>query len=114
MANDAGGYWSLANYVGQGFNVYGAYDMTSTTGLLFDFPDDTGHDFSFQGKTFQIPKTVLGAESVNTYFQHVSGSTRESYQDSVATSANVQVADVRAGEQDDEEGQRDRQAARDQ
>jgi hypothetical protein len=91
MANDASGYWSLANYVGQGFNVYGAYDMTSTTGLLFDFPDDTGHDFSFQGKTFQIPKTVLGAESVNTYFQHVSGSTRESYQDSLATSANVQV-----------------------
>lgn len=91
MSNDANGYWSLANYVGQGFNVYGAYDMTSTTGLLFDFPDDTGHDFSFQGKTFRIPITVLGAESVNTYFQHVSGSTRESYQDSLATSANVQV-----------------------
>ena len=91
MSNDANGYWSLANYVGQGFNVYGAYDMTSTTGLLFDFPEDTGHDFSFQGKTFRIPITVLGAESVNTYFQHVSGSTRESYQDSLATSANVQV-----------------------
>lgn len=91
MPSDATGYWSLANYVGQGFNVYGSYDMTSTTGLLFDFPDNDGHDFDFQGKTFLIPKTVLGAESVNTYYQHVSGSTRESYQDNLATSANVQV-----------------------
>jgi hypothetical protein len=85
------GYWSIANYVGQGFNVYGAYGMSSATGLLFNYPDDSVHTFQLQGKTLSIPTAILGVDDPSSYSTHASGSTRESYQDSLATSANIQT-----------------------
>jgi hypothetical protein len=87
----ATGYWSIANYIGQGFDVYGKYDMSSTTGLLFNYPDATAHEFILQGKSFLLPASVLGVEDGTSYFKEASGSTRETYQDSLATEANVEV-----------------------
>ena len=87
----AGGYWSLANFVGQGFQVYGAYSFDSTRGNLFNFPRNEVHDFKFQGVTVQIPDAMEGTENARSYIEQMHGSTREEYQNTLAASAEVEA-----------------------
>lgn len=87
----ADGYWSPANYVGQGFHVYGAYSFDSTAGSLFQYPRDQVHDFTFQGTTVQIPDAMDGTEDARSDIAEAYGSTREEYQNKLAVSADVEV-----------------------
>jgi hypothetical protein len=85
------GYWSLANFVGQGFQVYGDYSFESTLGSLFHFPPDKVHSFTFQDVTVEIPDAMDGKEYAKSEIDFIHGSTREEYQNKLAVSASVEA-----------------------
>lgn len=85
-------YLTQANFVGQGFDIWGKYDvLTSVITPLFDPSKAKSHKFEFLGQTFELPDYVVGAEDTNVYFTEDTGSSREDFQNSLAINASVNV-----------------------
>lgn len=83
-------YLSQANFVGQGFDIYGAYNIkTSRITLLFD-PEKAGtHEFTFLGKTYALPAYIDGAENTEATYLEATVNTRDEFQNSISAHAKV-------------------------
>jgi hypothetical protein len=86
-------YLSQANFVGQGFDIWGQFDVVaSVITPLFD-PGKAGtHNFEFLDKTWALPDYVSGAEDTGAYFTEDTGSSREDFQSSLAVNASVNAS----------------------
>ncbi|HEY0733733.1 MAG TPA: MAC/perforin domain-containing protein [Herpetosiphonaceae bacterium] len=83
-------YLSQANYVGQGFDIYGAYNITtSRTQALFD-PEKAGtHQFDFLGKTYALPSYIDGTVNTESRYLEETVHTRDEFQNVIASHAKV-------------------------
>src|SRR5512139_984845 len=80
---------SQAFAVGQGFNVYGAFDSSSLTRPLAD-PQKAGTaTFRFQGVDYSVPDFVIGVENTSSYVLKTVSDTREQAQEGIAVHAGV-------------------------
>lgn len=86
-------YLSQANFVGQGFDIYGAYNIkTSRITLLFD-PEKAGtHEFTFLGKTYALPAYIDGAENTEATYLEETLNTRDEFQNTIAAHAKVNAS----------------------
>jgi len=83
-------YLSQANAVGQGFDIYGKYDVKSSAITPLLDPAKAGTKiFTFLGKEYAVPSYVDLIEATDAIYSEFTGETRESFQNSLSESANV-------------------------
>lgn len=85
-------FLSQANALGQGFNIYGAYNDDSLMRPLFDFTAAPTQTFTLLGTTYDIPAMVQGIQSTETHFTEGAFRTREEFQNSIAAFAGVEAS----------------------
>src|SRR5687767_9438743 len=83
-------YLSQANAVGQGFDIYGEYDVKSSAITPLLDPAKAGtKTFTFLGIEYVVPSYVNPIERTDAAYSEFTGETRESFQNSLSESANV-------------------------
>jgi hypothetical protein len=83
---------SQAYFLGQGFDVSGTYSIPASLILPILDPDKVGtREFEFLGHKYRIPAYASGAENTSGYFVEDTVDTRESFQNSIAATASVEV-----------------------
>jgi len=80
-----------ANLVGQGFDIFGAYNVGSLISPIFDYSRVSRNEFTFLNKTYSLPSIVNGY--VQTSSRYVGGTyiSREGFQNKIAAHAKVQA-----------------------
>ena len=84
-------YLSEANFVGEGFDILGKYDVVSSAITpLLDPAKASYTTFNFLGHEYVVPSYILAAEDTQAYYNEFAGETRDSFQNSLAEHAQVQ------------------------
>ena len=81
---------SQANAVGQGFNIFGTFDVESLMRPLVDLSRAPTQVFTFLGKEYLIPAYVTAIESTSSYSNVAAGENRDGFQNTIATHAGVE------------------------
>jgi hypothetical protein len=82
---------SQAYVLGQGFDVYGTYNEDSLTRPLFNLNDAPRRTWTFLGKEFSLPGIVVGIEQTKSDYVGGSFTSREGFQNEIATNAKVEA-----------------------
>jgi hypothetical protein len=81
---------SQANAVGQGFDIYKSFDLSSLLHPLIDFSKAGTQIFTFLGTDYLIPAIITAVQNTASYYLGGTFASRESFQDSIAAHAGVQ------------------------
>ncbi|HLZ55727.1 MAG TPA: MAC/perforin domain-containing protein [Ktedonosporobacter sp.] len=81
-----------ANFVGQGFNIFGTYDANSFIKPLFNYADAPTHPITIDNIVYQVPVYVIHLPGGKTDYKSESGVSREEFQNSIATTAGVSAS----------------------
>jgi len=81
-----------AYFVGQGFNIFGAYDASSFIKPLFNYVDAPTHPITIDNTVYQVPVFVIHLPGGKTSYTSESGVSREEFQNSIATTAGVSAS----------------------
>jgi len=84
-------YLSQANFVGEGFDIFGKYDVVSSAITPLLDPSKASYTtFTFLDREYVVPSYVLPAEDTQAYYNEFAGETRDSFQNSLSQHAQVQ------------------------
>ena len=86
-------YLSQANFLGEGFDIYGKYDVISSAITpLFDPIKAGTTTFDFLGREYVVPSYVLPAEDTQGFYKEFTGETRDSFQNNLSQRAEVHAS----------------------
>jgi hypothetical protein len=86
-------YLSQANFLGEGFDIYGAHDvMSSAITPLLDPAKAGTKPFTCLGHEYVVPSYVIPSENTNAQYREFTGSTRDSFQNNLSEHAQVHVS----------------------
>src|SRR5215472_15101853 len=89
-SNDQNKPLSQANFIGQGFDIYGNFDVVSSSITPLLDPSKTGTiPFDFQGQLYTVPSYVSAIQDTSAYYEEHTGETRESFQNNLSERAHV-------------------------
>ena len=84
-------YMSQANAVGQGFDVFGQFDISGLTNPLFDVSKAPTQTFTFLGNDYLIPTYITPVQDTRGYYSGGTYESRDSLQSSIAAHAGVNI-----------------------
>lgn len=83
---------SQANAVGQGFDIFGVFDVESLIRPLVDSSLAPTQVFTFLGKEYLIPAYITAVESTSSYSNVAAGVNRDGFQNSIAAHVGVDAS----------------------
>jgi len=89
---DTKSYLSQANYVGQGFDILGSFNISESVILPLLDPMKAGTiEFNFLGKDYILPSYIIPAENTDGIYWEDTAETREDIQNSFSVKAGVKA-----------------------